>query len=182
MVECVKCWVFSIFLEIVVKPTSNELIARAYDNDDDKDDDYEDDEEDGQVKVHITAFGDHAHLQHFLLFVQQLAVNHVVITHPHPPTPTHPPAQQQNAQNAPKRRKTEVNTRRLEARLATTTTTTTTTTTILLLPLLLLLLSYSYSSSLSSSSSSAAAAARVTTLNVASLTQACSMLSHWRCI
>ena len=52
---------FSIFLEIVVKPTSNELIARAYDyDDDDKDDDYEDDEEDGQVNVHVTAFGDHA--------------------------------------------------------------------------------------------------------------------------
>ena len=41
---------------------------------------------------------------------------------PHPPT--HPPAQQQNAQ---KRRKTEVNTRRLDARLATTTTNCTTT-------------------------------------------------------
>ena len=59
MVECVKCWFFG-FLEIVVKPTSNELIARAYDDDDDKDDDYEDDEEDGQVNVHVTAFGDHA--------------------------------------------------------------------------------------------------------------------------
>ena len=83
---------FVFFLEIVVKPTSNELIARAYDDDDDKDDDYEDDEEDGQVNVHVTAFGDHAQntgiYSRFCSLNKQLAVNHVVII---PPPPTHPP-------------------------------------------------------------------------------------------
>ena len=45
-------------------------------------------------------------LQHFLLFVQQLAVNHVVITPP-PPPPTHPPAG--TTEKHPKRPKTQKN-------------------------------------------------------------------------
>ena len=129
---------FEYFLEIVVKPTSNELIARAYD-DDDKDDDYEADEEDGQVNVHVTAFGDHAQNTGITAFFALcttcctrmwsktrchkhpstatatgatallLAVNHVVIN---PPPPPHPPPGTKAK-------------RRLGARIATTTTTTT---------------------------------------------------------
>ena len=96
---------FLYFLEIVVKPTSNELIARAYDDDDDKDEDYEDDEEDGQVNVHVTAFGDHAQntgiYSLFCSLNKQLPVNHVVIILPpptHPPTPRHNSKTPKNAE------------------------------------------------------------------------------------
>ena len=85
-------------------------MARAYD-DDDKDDDYEDDEEDGQVNCSCHCLWrscpKHWYLQHFLLFVQQLAVNHVFISPPpHPPTPRHNSKTPKTPKNAEKQRLT----------------------------------------------------------------------------